>query len=91
MKKRIISHAGLTVDMETIKCFKVPTNTDTGKTNFLILEHKKRIEYVKNPATNEYEKIKFNDTSEIEYPSFDMANAYKDEWEEIWENYLNEE
>lgn len=90
MKKRIISHAGLTIDMETIKCIKVPTNTDTEKTNFLIIEHKKRIEFIKNPTTNEYEKIEFNDTSEMEFPNFEIANSYKNEWKEIWESYLDE-
>jgi hypothetical protein len=91
MKKRIISHAGLTIDMKTIKCFKVPSNIDSGKTNFLIVEHKKRIEYIKNPETDEYEKIEFNDVSEVEFPNYEMADAHKNEWEDIWENYLNEE
>ena len=84
MKKRIISHGGLGLDIETVKCFKI--SDDEPKV--LIVEHKKRVEYIKNPNTGKYEKIELNDISKYEFANYDMASTYKAEWEEIWEKYL---
>ena len=89
MKSRIISHGGITIDMETIKCLKL--SSGTKKDNILVVEHKKRIEFVKNPKTNDYEKVEFNDVSEIEFLNYNMADTYKSEWEDIWNEYLSDE
>lgn len=89
---RIITHGGVTLDLETVKCFKVETYTEVGKSNALIIEFKtSNVDYVLNPETEEFELHTFNDKTEIEYSSYDSACAYRDEWAEIWQDYLNEQ
>ena len=87
---RIITHGGVTLDIETIKCFKVQTFTQVGKSNVLTIEFKSRVEYVYNPNSKEFEKQTFNDKTEVVYSDYDSACAYRDEWSEIWQDYLNE-
>lgn len=87
---RVITHGGVTIDLETVKCFKVQTYTEVGKSNVLTIEHKSRVDYILNPKTEEFEKQIYNDKTEFEYPNYDSACAYRDEWSEIWQDYLNE-
>lgn len=87
---RVITHGGVTIDLETVKCFKVQTYTEVGKSNVLTIEHKSRVDYILNPKTEEFEKQIYNDKTEVEYPNYDSACAYRDEWSEIWQDYLNE-
>ena len=89
-KHKVISSAGLAIDLATIKCFKLLSFSDLGKTNVLIVEFKTRYDYIKNPITGEFEKQEYNEQTEIEFLDYETANAYKLEWQEIWENYLNE-
>jgi hypothetical protein len=89
---RVVSHGGITVDLETIKCFKVQTYSDIGKSNVLTIEFKtSNVDYILNPETEEFELHTFNDKTEVEYPSYDSACAYRDEWAEIWQDYLTEQ
>jgi len=89
---RIITHGGVTVDLEAVKCFKVQTFTKIGKSNVLTIEFKtSKVEYVYNPKNEDFELHVFNDKTEIEYPSYDSACAYRDEWAEIWQEYLDEQ
>ena len=88
---KIITHGGVTLNMATLKCFKVSSNSDIGKTNVMVVEHKTRIEFIQHPKTGEYEKQEFNEKTEVEYPSFELAQAYRKEWEEIWQDYLDEQ
>lgn len=88
---KIITHGGVTLDLETVKCFRVQTYTEVGKSNVLIIEFKNsNVNYVFNPQTEKFELHTFNDKTEIEYPSYDSACAYRDELAEIWQDYLNE-
>ncbi len=87
---KVVTHGGVTLNLETIKCFKVSTYTDLGKSNILIIEHKTRFEYIFNPETDEFEKQECNDITEVEYSSYNSACAHRDEWAEIWQDYLNE-
>lgn len=88
---RVIVHGGVTIDLEMVKCFKVRTYTEVGKSNVLTIEFKtSNTDYVFNPETKEYELHTFNDKTEIEYPSYDSACEYRDEWAEIWRDYLIE-
>lgn len=89
---RVVTHGGVTLDLETIKCFKVQTFTNVGKSNILTIEFKtSNLEYIFNPEKEEFELQTFNDKTEIEYPSYDSACAYRDEWAEIWQDYLIEQ
>lgn len=88
---RVITHGGITVDLETVKCFKVRTYTEVGKSNVLTIEFKtSNVDYIFNPETEKYDLHTFNDKTEVEYPSYDSACAYRDEWAEIWQDYLTE-
>lgn len=90
LEPKVINHAGASIDLSQVKCFKLSSFTGIGKPNTLIIEFKKRVEYVYNPATKQYEKEELNDLTEIEFPSWDTARQYTTELEEIWQDYLNE-
>jgi hypothetical protein len=87
----VVSHGGVTLNLATIKCFKLQTSSDLGKTNILYIEHKTRFDYIQHPKTGEYIKQDYNEKTEIEYLSWEIAEAYRNEWEEIWQDYLNEQ
>lgn len=89
---RVITHGGVTIDLETVKCFKVQTYTEVGKSNVLTIEFKtSNLDYVFNPETELFEMHTFNDKTEIDYSSYDSACAYRDEWAEIWQDYLTQQ
>ncbi len=87
---KVVSHAGITLNLATIKCFKLSSFIDLGKTNVLVVEFKTRFDFIMNPKTKEYEKQEYNEQTEIEFSDYETANVYKAEWEEIWNEYLNE-
>lgn len=89
--QRVVSHGGVTLNLATIKSFKLQTNIDLGKTNVLIIEHKTRFDYIQNPKTDEFEKQEYNEKTEVEYSSYSSAEAHRNEWEEIWQEYLDEQ
>ena len=91
MKNKIITHGGVTLDLSTVKNFKVQTYSEVGKPNAMLIEFKSRVEYIYNPSIDDYEKMLYNDITEVEYYSYDSACAHRDEWAEIWQAYLNEE
>jgi len=89
---RIITHGGVTVDLETVKCFKVQTYTEIGKSNVLTIEFKtSNVKYIFNPETEKFELHSFNDKTEIEYSSYDTACAYRDEWADIWQEFVTDQ
>ena len=57
---------------------------------FLTFELKSRIEYVFNPNENKYVKEIFNDTIQIEFKDYGMAEAYRNDWIAMWEQYIEE-
>ena len=88
---RVVTHGGVTLNLATIKCFKLQTSINLGKTNVMVVEHKKRYDYIQLPQTGEYEKQEYNEITEVEYPSYDSAEAHRNEWEEIWQDYLDDQ
>ncbi len=88
---RVVSHGGVTLNLASIKCFKLQSNIDLGKTNVLIVEHKKRFGYIQHPETGQYEKQEFNEITEIEYPNYETASTYLSEWEDMWQDYLDDQ
>jgi hypothetical protein len=84
-KSKVVTHSGIAVDLASIKAIKI----DGSKT--LVFLHKNRYDFVFNPGTNEYEKVLIEDSSDYECYSFENAQALQMEWEQIWQDYLNDE
>lgn len=88
MKPKIISHAGLTINLADLKCIKLSI---FGNTNTMTVEFKTRYDYILHPKTQEYEKQEYNEKTEVEFPDYETAIAYKSELEQIWQEYLRTE
>lgn len=88
---RLITHAGLTLNLSKIKCFRLNSFTNIGKQNTLVVEFKTRYDYIQHPKTNEFEKQEYNEQTEIVFPDYDTAKVYTDEWIDIWQDYLDEQ
>lgn len=88
---RVITHGGATLNLASIKCFKLQSNIDLGKTNVLIVEHKRRYGYIQHPETGDFEKQEYNEITEIEYADYKTASVYLNEWEDIWQEYLDDQ
>jgi hypothetical protein len=85
---RVISHAGLTLNLATVKCIKLSIFDNNNK---MIIEFKKRYDYIQHPNTGEFEKQEYNEQTEIEFPDYEIAKTYKDELDEIWQDYLDDQ
>ncbi|OIO12522.1 MAG: hypothetical protein COS42_06340 [Flavobacteriales bacterium CG03_land_8_20_14_0_80_35_15] len=88
---RVVTHGGVTLNLATIKCFKLKTNTELGKSGVMTVEHKSRFEYIQHPETGEYEKQEYNEKTEVDYSTYSSAEAHRNEWEEIWQDYLDDQ
>ncbi len=88
---RVMSHAGLTLNLSTIKCFKLTNFHGIGKRNTMTVEFKTRYDYIQHPTTSQFEKQEYNEYTELEFPDYETALAYKNEWEEIWQEYLDDQ
>ena len=91
LKPKVINHAGASIDLSQVKCFRLSNFTGIGKQNTLTIEFKKRVEYIWNPTTEQNEKEEINDFTEVEFPSYDTARQYTNELEDIWQDYLNDQ
>lgn len=52
---------------------------------------KQRFGYIQHPESGEYEKQEYNDVSCMDYPDYETAAAYRDEWVDIWQSYLDDQ
>lgn len=86
--ERVVNVGNNSIDFERIRVIKQNSNLDLGKTNFLIIEYNSRIEYSKNPFTEEVEKNEIIDKIEIEYSDFETAQYNLNSIQEIWNEYL---
>lgn len=86
---KVISHAGLTVNLATVKCIKL--SAFDSYSNKMIVEFKTRYDYILHPKTGEFEKQEYNEQTAIDFPDYDTALTYKGELEKIWQDYLNEQ
>ena len=91
IKPKIISHAGVYIDISKVKCFRLSQFIGDGKGNILIIEFLPHIECFWHPGIEEWEKEVLNSTTEIEFPDYDTAKAYAKEWSDIWQEYLDVE
>ena len=91
MKKNyLVTHGGITMDLSKVKAFHIDTWNPRGKSHILRIEFHSRYEYIFNPGKQEYEKVLINDFTEHPYADYGTAEAYRDEWQEIWEDYIKE-
>ena len=88
---RLTTHAGLTLNLSQIKCFKLNSFSTIGKKNTLVVEFKTRYGYVEHPETGKFEKQEYNEQTEVEFPDYDTAVAHRDEWVDFWQDYLDEQ
>lgn len=82
---KVVTHNSFTVDLSSINAIKI------AKNNSLVFIHKTRSEFVLNPITGEHELVQIKDISEWECYSFENAQALQEEWEGIWQYYLDNE
>lgn len=88
---RLITHAGLTLNLSQIKCFKLNSFSTVGKQNTLVVEFKTRYDFIQHPETGKFEKQEYREQTEVEFPDYETATVYRDEWVEIWQEYLDEQ
>lgn len=86
--ERIMNIGNNSIDFERIRIVKQNIHTDLGKTNVVVIEYNARIEYSKNPFTNEIEKNLIIDKIEIEYSDFETAQYNVKSIQETWNEYL---
>ncbi len=86
--ERIINIGNNSIDFERIRAIKQNSNSQLGKTNVIIVEYNSRIEYSKNPFTEEIEKNEIVDKIEIEYTDFETAQINQVAIQENWNDYL---
>lgn len=88
---RLVTHAGMTLNLSQIKCFKLNGFTSLGKKNTLVVEFKTRYDFIQHPETGKFEKQEYKEQTEMEFPDYETAVVYRNEWEEIWQEYLDEQ
>ena len=88
---RLATHAGLTLNLSQVKCFKLNGFSKMGKQNFLVVEFKTRYDFIQHPETGNWVKQEYNEQTEIEFPDYETASAHRNEWEDIWQDYLDEQ
>ena len=86
--ERIINIGNHSIDFERIRAIKHNSYRDLGPTNIIIIEYNARIEYSKNPFTQEIEKTEIIDKIEIEFNDFEIAKLNHISITQDWNNYL---
>lgn len=89
-KPQIITHGGITLDLSRVKSFQIDSWSPNKRSHILRIEFNGRNEFVYNPGTKAYEKMLVQDHLDHPYADYGTAEAHRNEWEEIWQDYLNE-
>ena len=87
---RIVTISSLTIDLDRIKSISINNFNNLGKTNIMTIEYNSKVEYSRNPFTNEIEKNILVDTISKEFPDYQTAQLYQMEFNECWRDYLAE-
>ena len=86
MSNTVIRKIGdVAIDLSTVKSMR--REDSSGCRYSIIMELKKRIEYVWNPQTQTWEKEILNDIIQIDYNNYTTADNYFLEWVEYWREY----
>ncbi|GEM_PF-1706185 len=83
--KNIGNHS---IDLERIRTIKHILYRDLKQSKALIIEYNARVEYLKKPSDNEFEKIEIVDTIEIKFLDFETAQLNYIALQRDWNNYL---
>jgi len=78
---------GLTINMETLKCFRLNYFEEE---NSMTIEFKTRFDYIINPETGEFEKQEYNDTTVLKFYNLDSAEQHNYEFQAAWKAYLEQ-
>lgn len=88
---KVVTDGRISINIADLKCIKVMSEKhENFKKFFLIFEFKTRFEYIINPETQKFERTEFNDIASHEFSEYEMAVAYKSDWESMWQDYLDE-
>ena len=90
-KAQLLTHGGITLDLSRIKSLHIDTWNPNKRSHILRIELDSRYEYILNPEIDEYEKVLISDFIEHPYGDYATAEAYRNEWQGYWEDFLNEE
>lgn len=90
MKPEVVTHNGMTLNLEDIKCIKHGDYFE-GKKSQMIVVFKTRYEFIKHPKTDTFIKQKFNETATFDFPDYQTAITVIREWHEIWDKYLQKQ
>ncbi len=88
---RLAPHAGLTLNLSQIKCFKLNGFTSQDKRNTLVVEFHNRYDFIQHPESGEFEKQEYSEQTEVQFPDYQTAVVHRDEWMDIWQEYLDEQ
>jgi len=82
---KISTFGGITLNFTKVKCLKRNGNES------VTIEFIERYSYLLNPKTNEYERIKHNDTTVVHFEKIDDLLEFISDFSVTWQNYLDEE
>lgn len=85
--ERIKSISNLSIDLDRIRAIRID-NYNVEMSIILTIEYNARIEYSKNPFTQEIEKTEIIDVISTEFPDFETAQVYQKEIELVWQKHL---
>ena len=86
---RIVTVSSLCIDLDRVRAININSDSD-GRSKILTIEYNSRVEYSKNPFTNEIEKNILVDSISKEFSDFGVAQTYQFELIECWQDYLAE-
>lgn len=88
---KVVTYGGLTLNLADVKCFYLTNfaSYGLGKRNTMIVEFKTRYNYLQHPVSGEFELQEYNDKTEVEFPDYETAKTDIEEWENIWQHYLD--
>ena len=90
-KPKVVTDGLISLNLADVKCFKIKSIREPERKSFLIVEFKTRYGYILNPESGKSEKQEYNDKTELEFDEYEMATAYKRDWDSAWQDYLEEQ
>ena len=90
-KPKVVTDGRISINLADVKCFKIVSIREPERKTFLTVEFKTRYGYIPNPKSGEFEKQEYNGKTELECEEYEMAIAYKRDWESMWQEYLEEQ
>lgn len=86
----LFTHGGITLDLSRVKAFHIDSYNPHGKSNILRIEFNTEFDFILNPGSGKFEKVRIEDYTEHAYADYQSAEAYRDEWQGYWQDYLED-